>query len=171
MASVRRWAFYCALLAAPLPALGTVLLDWGVDELARRSDLIVIGTVESKNTVAVDRTLMTDTRVRVERTLAGEPTQIVTVRQLGGQLGKRIVDLPGDAVLETGRKYLLFTAKHDGHTYLVGMALGALRVENKSLTQTISVPILSREGTMREERAPRTTNIRAIERAILGVKK
>lgn len=158
-----------ALLALPSAAQATVLFDWGVDELARRADRVVIGTVESQTTVEVGRTLMTDTRIRIERTLAGSPAQTITVRQLGGRLGDRIVDVPGDAVLVRGRRYLLFTAQPPGdlHRYLVGMALGALEVGDTGvLTQTVDVPLVAPSGALREAPGPRFIERAAIEAAI-----
>jgi hypothetical protein len=160
-----------ALAALAAPAWATTLLAWDLAELARRADVVVIGTVTARATSEVERTLMTDTYVRVERVLRGEPTPAVTVRQLGGKLGRRVVDVPGDAVLEVGQRYVLFThAPGDGRTrYLMGMALGALRLEGDEGVQQVDVPLLSSTGELTPPPGARRVPLAELERVVRSV--
>lgn len=159
------------LVGLAAPAGATTLLAWDLAELARRADLVVIGTVTARATTEVDRTLMTDTYVRVERVLRGEPTAALSVRQLGGKLGRRVVDVPGDAALEVGQRYVLFThAPGDGRTrYLMGMALGALRLEGDEGVQQIDVPLMSSTGELTPPPGARRVPLAELERVVRSV--
>ncbi len=150
---MRRLLAPLGLLGVLLPAAAghsTVLFDWDLSELTRRADLIVIAKVIGKRSFAAENTIMTSTRLRVERVISGSEASEIEVLQLGGQLGARIVDVPGDAELRDGEHYLLFTAQPSGQPYrsLVGMSLGALQVKGEELTQTVDVPLFGGGGEL-----------------------
>lgn len=160
-------------LVAGAPAGATVLFDWNTEELTRRADLVVIATVISKQSFAAGRTVMTTTKLRVERVLLGAATDELEIQQLGGRLGPRVVDVPGDAELSPGGTYLLFTAQPPGQLYrsLVGMGLGALRVEGEELRQTVEVPLLDPSGALLPPPGTRTSKLRAVEALIRGTRR
>lgn len=163
LASALLWGLSLAPAAS-----ATVLFDWDVEELTRRADLVVVATVLSKQSFAADGTLMTTTRLRVERVLLGAAGAELAVLQLGGRLGPRVVDVPGDAELTPGQTYLLFTAQPPGQPYrsLVGMALGALRLDGNSLTQTVDVPVLNERGVLAPPPGTRVHDLEELERAV-----
>lgn len=143
---LRAWLPALALFLAAPPAGSTLLSDWSLDQVAARADLIVIGVVESQRTVLAD-TLMTETVIRVEKTLAGSPADRIVLSQIGGRQGDRVVEVVGDASLAVGDRLLLFTRAHpDGRRYLVGMSLGAYLVEGEVATQRIDVPLITPDG-------------------------
>lgn len=160
-------------LALAGPAGATVLSDWGLEEIIRRSDLIVIGTVRAARGLEGEGTILTASKVEVERSLldlrGGAPPKFIEVFELGGHLGQRWVDVPGTAGLSVGHKYLLFTFLHpDGHRYLVGMALGAYRLDSGKPEQTIDVPLIARDGRLRDPPGPRSTTLAEVQRLIRG---
>ena len=168
---MRPLAAAIGLLGAVLPATvshSTVLFDWDTGELARRSDLIVIATVVGKRSFAAERTIMTSTRLRVLRVIAGSASGEIEVLQLGGQLGARIVDVPGDAELRGGETYLLFTAQPTGQSYrsLVGMSLGALQLKGDVLTQIVDVPLLGAGGEFLPPPGLQTRSLKEVLRLI-----
>ncbi|MCC7383777.1 MAG: hypothetical protein IT384_18190 [Deltaproteobacteria bacterium] len=142
------WPTALALLLLARPAEATVLADWSLDQVAARADLIVIGVVESKRTLAGEM-LMTESVFRVERTLAGAATDRIVLSQLGGRQGDRVVEIVGDAELAIGGRFVLFTRVHaDGRRYLVGMALGAYALEGERATQRIDAPLIDARGVV-----------------------
>ncbi len=160
-------------LALAQPAGATVLSDWKLEEIIQRSDLIVIGTVRAARGVEGEGTILTASKIEVERTLfdasAGAAPRFIEVWELGGHLGQRWVEVPGTAGLSVGRRYLLFTFLHpDGHRYLVGMALGAYRLDSGQPTQTIDVPVITRDGKLHDAPGPRTTTLEEVRRLIRG---
>lgn len=160
-------------LALAQPAGATVLSDWSLEEIIRRSDLIVIGTVRASRGLEGEGTILTASKVEVERSLfdarGGDAPRFIEVLELGGHLGQRWVEVPGTAGLSVGHKYLLFTFLHpDGHRYLVGMALGAYRLDSGKPEQTIDVPLIARDGKLRDAPGPRSTSLDEVLRLIRG---
>lgn len=152
----------------PVSTHATVLMNWDVQTLTAKSDLIVLATVVSKQSFAADNTVMTRTKLRVQRVLKGGPTNEIEILQLGGRLGARIVDVPGDAELAEGETYLLFTAQPTGQPYrsLVGMGLGAQRLDGDALKQNIDVPLMSSTGALEAAPGPRTRSLSEVLRAV-----
>lgn len=176
LAAVRLFAPWTALLLAALagPAQATVLSDWSLEEVTQRADLIFIGTVVSAEAVEGDGTVLTASTLAVERTLydaAHQARATVEVRELGGHLGKRWVDVPGTAGLTKGKRYLLFTFLHpDGHRYLVGMELGAYVFTGASrLEHTVDVPLIRRDGRLIEPPGPIGTTLEKVQAILRGL--
>jgi hypothetical protein len=148
----------------------TVLADWKLDDLAARADLVVVGTVGSKQMVKVERRVMTETEILVDLTLAGNGGDRIVVSQLGGKDGDTIVEIVGDASLRPGRRYLLFTYAHrDGRRYLVGMALGAWEAppgDSDRFVQQIDVPVIARDGSLAPAPGPRGISLEDVRLAI-----
>lgn len=159
------------LVALAGPAAATLLADWDLDELARRADLIVVGTVEAQVTVVPTdkRVVLTESTIRVERTLLGAPRATFVLSQLGGRKGSVVTEIVGDARLAEGDKVLLFTFEHeDKRRYLVGMALGAwfLGEEPGVLEQTVTASLVDAQGQLREGPGLRQATLADVEAAI-----
>ncbi|OGQ90708.1 MAG: hypothetical protein A2289_17855 [Deltaproteobacteria bacterium RIFOXYA12_FULL_58_15] len=119
------------MLIAPVTAEATLMAERSLDEQVAKADLIVIGVVTRQHSYAVGKTIMTDTTVRIEQTLKGKSQLTIEVTQLGGRIDNRVVEVVGDAVLRPGQRLLLMTYVHaDGGRYLVGMALGAILLDD-----------------------------------------
>lgn len=73
-------------LALAQPAGATVLSDWKLEEIVQRSDLIVIGTVRAARGVEGEGTVLTASKIEVERTLfdasAGAAHRFIEVWEL-----------------------------------------------------------------------------------------
>lgn len=132
--------FFASLAFASL-AQATILADWELDELVRRSDRVVIGTVIAQRTVDAApgsiTNLLTESTVRVEETLRGPHARELIITQLGGKKNGRSTWIEGDARLIEGRTMVLFTYLHpDGRRYLTGMSLGALFADGDVLSSS-----------------------------------
>ena len=151
------------------PARATVLANWDLDEVVRRSDLIVIGTIGKQRSIKVGTDVMTESEVLVEETLRGEPTKSFTLSQLGGKIGTSVYEIVGDAKLGRGDRVLLLTYLHkDGRRYLVGMSLGAYFLSGEHARQTVEVPLVESNGGLRPAPGLRqiaVDRIRAVARA------
>jgi hypothetical protein len=152
-----------ALLASA--AQGTVLADWDVSELAARADRIDVVTVVAQRSSDEGELGRTFSRVRVERTLKGAKATELELTQLGGV----DTEVVGDARLRVGERWLLFSfGAPDGRRYLVGMSLGAWRVDGARLTQDIEVPLASGDGELLPAPGRRAATILDVERALLS---
>lgn len=152
----------------PAVAGSTVLFDWDLSELTKRADLIVLAKVVSRQSFIAENTIMTRTHLVVERTLMGSDVKEFELLQLGGQVGARIVDVPGDAELVLGQTYLLYTAHPAGQPYrtLVGMGLGAHRLSGDVLTQDVNVPLMDPTGALLPAPGARTFRLSEVLRVI-----
>jgi hypothetical protein len=171
-------AFLAAALAllVTAPATATVLADWSLQDLVRRADLVVIGTVTAQEYVVDDKrkAVLTLSSVAVERTMMGKPVETFTLTQLGGRAGSVVTEVMGDAQLAVGDRVLLFTFAHDDdRRYLVGMALGAWQLagpkEAPELRQRIDSPLASMDGSLRPAPGLRTATLDDVKAAIDAV--
>lgn len=182
MAATRRVMLGTALAAVLVgvglasPAAATVLADWSLEDLVRRADLVVIGTVTEQAFVVDEkrRAVLTRSSIDVERTLMGKSVEAFTLTQLGGKAGSVVTEVMGDAQLAVGERVLLFTFEHDDkERYLVGMALGAWKVEGTPelpvLSQRIDSPLAAMDGKLRPAPGLRTASLEDVKAAIDAV--
>lgn len=131
--------FSAGLLAAA-PAFATVMVKLSLRDLVGRADRVVIGSVQSTSSrwTKNRRHIITEAVVRVNRTVHGPHAQTVTIRRLGGAVGKIGMRVTGTAILTKGQQVLLFTELRGGARYVVGMSQGAFRLQiAKSGTTTV----------------------------------
>lgn len=165
-------AALCCLLLA-LPSAATVLVNWSLEDLVKRADLVVIAKVTDQAFVVDEerRMVITETTVEVERTLMGKTQPGFVLTQLGGRAGSVVTEVMGDAHLSVGDRVLLFTFEHeDKRRYLVGMALGVWHVENTAdapiLSQQIDDPLVGATGELLPAPGRRTASIDDVKAAI-----
>jgi hypothetical protein len=113
-------------LIAPAEAAVSILMS--LDELVAASTYVVVGTATEHYSqweeLGGGRRIVTYTRVRVDRSVVGEPSSDVWVRTLGGAVGKIGQSVSGEAQLTIGAKSLLFLAKADAALVVTGLAQG-----------------------------------------------
>ena len=98
--------------------------------------------------------IVTDVRVRIDSHLKGpnSPGDELIVRRLGGILGEIGMRVEGEAVLETGNRYMLFLRDRGPHCRPTGMSQGALRIETMADGRDMVMPgadglqLVSRDG-------------------------
>ncbi|MBS2016467.1 MAG: hypothetical protein JST00_26515 [Deltaproteobacteria bacterium] len=128
------------LRAAALPFVGTMLailsphdagastsIALSVRELAASSESIVRVTQLERSSAWVDGRIVTTTRARVDRVVAGVATgPEITIRTLGGVVGEIGQRVEGEAELGAGEQALLFVAPLRGQAAMsvVGRAQG-----------------------------------------------
>ncbi len=119
------------LLCAPAEA--TTLLDWGVPELTRHAELVLVGTVAAQGT-RVERglrgtRLLTDTTFAVEEVWKGRRPVALTITQPGGAVGERRQHVHGQARFAVGERVVLFVERADtGQLVVCGLSLGKYTV-------------------------------------------
>jgi hypothetical protein len=77
------------------------------------------------------RRIVTYTRLRVERSILGEPATELVVRTLGGAVDGIGQSVSGEAQLTLGKPALLFVAQGDGALVVAGMAQGHYPIVEK----------------------------------------
>ncbi len=129
------------LLLAPVSLQATTVERMGVDELARNSQLIVLGTVV-KNEIVYDEgpegpmNVRTLTTVQVDYAFKGQAGATVEVLGFGGRVGNLVHNWPGIPRFEVGEEAILFLAQlpggpHAGKLVVTGLEQGRLTVVEK----------------------------------------
>lgn len=119
-------------------AMATTMVYRSVDELFGMSDAVVRGTVVEHVTYwADDGTMYTDWTVYVDEILSGQTQGIITLRQMGGDLGDQMLHIPGDAQISDGDHLIVFAREVEGVHYLTAMGQAVMTV---SLQGELGVP-------------------------------
>lgn len=149
-------------LCWPKAAQATLVRGLSLEELARSSHLIVVGTALEANshweTLGGKRRIVTDTRVRVDDVLdKGAPDSEVMVRTLGGTVGDLAAMVFGEATLNLEERAVLFLVPQSGAQRVTGMAQGhyPLRLDPKRalrLAPSPRAPELVGKGEMAVKR-------------------
>jgi hypothetical protein len=133
-------------LAAPAGA--TTLVRMSLSQLVQASSTIVQGQVVARTTRlnASHTRIYTDTTVRLEKSLKGQPPSTITIEQLGGTIGNIHVHVPGTAFLRPETQYVFFLEPVAGSStryHMVGMLQGAFRVykEGGSAQRRVLLPL------------------------------
>lgn len=117
-----------APLGGPAPAEASVSVLLSLEEIVSASTAVVVGTAGERKSqweeVAGSRRIVTYTKIKVERSLAGSPGAEVWVRTLGGSVDKIGQAVSGEAQIATGSKSILFLRKRGDVTTVTGMAQG-----------------------------------------------
>lgn len=113
---------------ATTPASATTFADLTVEELARASDLVVVGRVETVEAFPVGPAgqpgIHTRAVVQITETLRGDARALVEVWVHGGRLGDRIRVVPGQATFRRGEAVTLFLFQAGGGLWPTGMGRG-----------------------------------------------
>jgi len=126
------------LAFAPLDAWATSILRVPVEEMARHVDLIVRGevvdvTVRSEGEQA--RRIVTAVTIRVGKVLKGHASgPYLTIRLLGGQVGDRVLHVPGTPGFRTGEEVILFLEATTEGFKPAGLSLGKFTVVRDAAT-------------------------------------
>jgi hypothetical protein len=120
-----------ALGLSALPASASTVLGLSIEDQARLSRHVVLGTVVSQ--VGVDDPEMgieTEITLRVRRDLKGvaEPGELLVFHIRSGQVGSEISTAVGEAEFQTGRPTLVFLEEIDGRLYNLGLSMGVWNV-------------------------------------------
>lgn len=134
MSSLRAVLPFLLLLALAAPARATVVLEVGLDEMSRSSDVIFHGTVTRTDVVALQgqaTRLVTDITFSVAevvkgRALAPDPT--FTLRLIGGARNGLELRIPGMPRFTPGDEVLLFLERTDDGFALTGLSQGRFEV-------------------------------------------
>ena len=99
----------------------------GLDQLAERSEQVVLGEVTNVWVEPVDGTPWTVASVLVEESMIGEADRLIEVRWPGGEYGQMELTVSGAPDLHAGDRAVFFV---DADSRVVGLSQGVLHVEN-----------------------------------------
>ena len=120
-------ATLAVLLLAGTPASAAVFIVPPDDELIADADAIVVADVESGyGSFATNGDIVTNTRLNVVSVLKGNLTPgTLEIRDLGGEVGSRLMGVSGGVTYRPGERALLFLQRErDGGWTTYGMILG-----------------------------------------------
>jgi hypothetical protein len=116
-----------ALVPAPLATTGAVQLS--IEQLTARADLVVEGEVVSIESFEQDQKIFTEVQVRVLDPVKGEAARTVTLRLLGGTVGRQRMTVIGSPCISPGEQLVVFLVPNGPETFdLVNLAEGKFEV-------------------------------------------
>jgi len=98
----------CVLLLLASAASATTIVLPTDDQLIRKSPVIVEGTVITSMPVLRGEGIWTETTLAVDRTLKGDATGELTIREVGGEIDGRITKIFGTPVYTPGERVMAF---------------------------------------------------------------
>jgi PKD repeat protein len=98
----------CVLMLLASAASATTIVLPNDDQLIRKSPVIVEGIVISSMSVMRGEGIWTETKLAVDRTLKGDATGELTIREVGGEIDGRITKVFGSPVYEPGERVMAF---------------------------------------------------------------
>lgn len=117
-----------APLQGPPAAEASVSVLLSLDEMVAASSAVVVGTAVEKKSqweeVAGGKRIVTYTKIKIDRTIAGSAGTEIWVRTLGGAVDKIGQAVSGEAQIATGSKSVLFLRKSADTLVVTGMAQG-----------------------------------------------
>jgi hypothetical protein len=128
-------------LGGSLEAEASVSMLLSLDEIVAPSTAIVVGTAAERKTqweeIAGGKRIVTYTKIKVDRTVAGSAGTEVWVRTLGGTIGNLGQAVSGEAQIATGSKAMLFLMKRGDVTVVTAMAQGhyPIAVDDKGVSR------------------------------------
>jgi len=118
----------CLLATA---AMASSVLGLSIEDQARLSKMVVVGEVVGQNgKIDAANGYETAVRLRVTDVLKGrvQVGQTVVFHTRGGEVDGVISQALGEAVFQTGQKYLVFIESVDGRLYNLGLSMGVWNV-------------------------------------------
>ncbi|GEM_PF-6949790 len=133
-----------ATLALTTPAEATTYVaPLGLESLAERSDVAIVGEVLNTWTERCGAGICTVASVLVDETLSGEPRTLVEARWPGGRIGELEMVVAGAPRFHEGDRTLLFL---DTDGDVVGMAQGAFAVDGDTVVRDMHNLSFTRAG-------------------------
>lgn len=141
------WVAAVGALLVATTAAGTTMLAMSVDELAQKSDMVVVGRVISTEPRESEdgKRISTLVTLRVDQAWKGRPTEEVRILALGGTLEGISQVVMGAARFEDGEEVVVFLRSlrtAEPLTEVVGMAQGKLSVDRDADGVQVAVPSL-----------------------------
>jgi PKD repeat protein len=98
----------CVFMFLVSAASATTIVLPTDDQLIRKSPVIVEGTVISSGAVLRGEGIWTETKLAVDRTVKGDATGELTIREVGGEIDGRITKIFGSPVYQPGERVMAF---------------------------------------------------------------
>jgi len=107
-----------------------------MEDLARKADTIVLGTVTQKESAwdARHMAIYTTVTLAVEQVLVGTATEFVTLQVAGGSVGRMGMRTSTDAVFWEGERVVVFLDTSAVPSTVVGMQQGKFTVKDDTVT-------------------------------------
>jgi len=112
-----------------------VMSPWPLEELAKRADMVVLGTViELKSAWDAKYTAIhTDVTLAVERVLAGRQEEEVMLQVAGGSVRGIGMRTSHDATFQVGERVIVFLDRRTVPSTVVGMQRGKFEVTDNTV--------------------------------------
>lgn len=144
MKLLSRWAPIIALVLIPSAVLATVVISETIEEMARASTVVVRGRIVQVQPQLEESSgrINTYADLQVIEVLKGPKAGSMLIKQPGGIIGERGMQVAGAGKFTTGQDSVLFleAATDEANVYILrGLAAGKVDFEKSSKGQPIAV--------------------------------
>ncbi|HEX7832571.1 MAG TPA: hypothetical protein VF787_23140, partial [Thermoanaerobaculia bacterium] len=123
--TLRVYGAACVLMIAAMAAQATTIVLPSDEQLIAKAQVIVEGEVIASTPYDRNGSIWTEASIAVTRTVKGEASGTIAVREPGGMLDDRITKIFGAPEFESGQRVLLFlTHDNDGAYRVVDLFVG-----------------------------------------------
>jgi hypothetical protein len=114
------------------PARASVARQLELPELTHDADLVATGRVLEQRSRWDDRgRIVTDVRIHIDERVKGDAGREVTLRCLGGAIGRLGMRVPGEPRFDDGERVVLFAVHRGAALRALGMSQGVMRIEER----------------------------------------
>ena len=113
------------------------MLKLPMEDLARKADTIVLGTVTQQESAwdAQHTAIYTTVTLAVDLVLTGTPSEVVTLQVAGGSVGGMGMRTSTDAVFRERERVIVFLDTSPVPSIVVGMQQGKFEVKDNTVTR------------------------------------
>ena len=131
---------FALILSICISLLATTVERLSLDDMVRKANSIVHGTVRSQTThwSSDGRLILTTTTIDVAETIKGPAKKTVELTTIGGQVGDRGLFVSGMPSFEAGEEAVIFIENSGAYSIVVGLSQGKFAVKNGEVANTIS---------------------------------
>ena len=103
-----------------------------LDDMARKSHSIVLGTVRGSRTfwTSDGKLILTTYTVEVQESLKGQSGRTAELTVIGGQVGDTVLHVAGMPSFRDGETAIVFIEQSGGYSVVVGLGQGKFKVSN-----------------------------------------
>src|SRR5436190_21682517 len=127
------------LLAVASICCATTVQRLSIEDLARKADSIVQGTVRSSRTQwsANGKIILTTYTIDVEEAIKGKPGRSIELTTVGGQVGEITLHVAGMPAFRTGERAIVFVERSRSYSTISGLGQGKFPVSNGEISNQV----------------------------------
>lgn len=130
----------CLILFFNILSHATTVERLGLEELAKRANAIVVGTVTGARTYwsAGGKLILTEYTIEVDETVKGNSGRTISVTTIGGRIGDIELHVSGMPSFQKGENAVVFVETSGAYQTVLGLEQGKFTLTNGEIGNSVS---------------------------------